>query len=175
MTRDQIQIRAAQRGDLDAISRIYDHFIATSHVTFDTHPYDQPQRDAWFAQFEEVGRHRLLVAQCGDVLAGYASSKLFRPKPAYLTSVETTVYVSPDHARVGIGSTLMTALLDRIAAGGVHRAYAGIALPNPGSIRLHERLGFRLVGTFHEVGHKLNRFWDVSWYEKALFGPAARP
>lgn len=173
MTRDTIQTRAAKRGDLDAIFRIYDHFVATSHVTFDTQPYDQPQRDAWFSQFVGAGRHRLLVARCGDAIAGYASSKPFRPKPAYLTSVETTVYVSPDRARLGVGMALMTALLDQVAACGAHRAYAGIALPNPGSIRLHERLGFRLVGTFHEVGHKLSRFWDVSWYEKALSGPAA--
>lgn len=175
MTNPSIQIQPATRGDLDAIFRIYDHFVTTSHVTFDTQRYDQAHREAWFAQFGPTGRHPLLVARCAAALVGYACGKAFRPKPAYQSSVETTVYVAPDHAREGVGILLMEALLDQVADHGAHRAYAGIALPNPGSIRLHERLGFRLVGTFHEVGHKLGRFWDVSWYEKQLRAAAKAP
>lgn len=171
MFRHSIQIQTADRGDLDAIFRIYDHFVTTSHVTFDTQPYDQSQRESWFAQFDPTGRHRLLIARCGDAIAGYASSKPFRPKPAYQTSVETTVYIAPDCGQRGVGTVLMTTLLDQVAAGGAHRAYAGVALPNPGSVRLHEQLGFRLIGTFHEVGYKLGRYWDVSWYEKPLCSP----
>ena len=174
MTQHPLQVHTANRGDLDAIFRIYDHFVKTSHVTFDTQPYDRSRRESWFAQFAAVGRHRLLVARCGDAVIGYASSKPFRPKPAYQTSVETTVYVAPDHPRRGAGMALMTALLEQVAAAGAHRAYAGIALPNPASIRLHEKLGFRLVGTLQEVGYKLDQFWDVSWYEMPLSGRAGR-
>lgn len=107
------------------------------------------------------------AADTGRVL-GYASSSPFRPKSAYATSVETTVYVAPDAGRRGIGSLLYQALFDALAGEGLHRAYAGIARPNAASTRLHERFGFRHVGTYREVGHKFGRWWDVAWYEKEL-------
>jgi len=126
-------------------------------------------RRAWFEGFSECGPHRLLVAETGSGLVGYASSSRFRPKPAYHTSVETTIYLDPDHLGQGLGARLYGALLEALGAEpGVHRAYGGVALPNPASIALHEAFGFRLVGTFREVGHKFGKFWDVSWYEKDI-------
>ncbi len=170
-----LQIRSARTGDLAELERIYNHYVTTTHITFDTEAFTMEQRRAWFDGFSESGPHRLLVAETEAGVVGYASSSRFRPKPAYHTSVETTVYLDPPHVGLGFGHRLYGALLEALdGEPAVHRAYGGIALPNPASIALHESLGFRLVGTFREVGHKFGKFWDVSWFEKELSRGGAR-
>lgn len=101
-------------------------------------------------------------------ILGYATSSPYRAKRAYDTSVEVTVYVAPSAGRRGIGTLLYKALFEALADEDLHRAYAGIAQPNEASTRLHERFGFRYVGTYREVGRKFGRYWDVAWYEKDL-------
>lgn len=165
------RIRPAEQEDLPELVRIYNHYVTTTHVTFDTEAFTVDQRRPWFERFSESGPHRLLVAELAHQPVGYASSGEFRAKPAYGQSVETTIYLDPAFIGRGIGQRLYAALLDSIRSEeGVHRAYGGIALPNPGSIALHEGLGFSLVGTFREAGFKLGKYWDVSWYEKDLSG-----
>jgi phosphinothricin acetyltransferase len=172
MGRDETRIRPARAGDLPELVRIYNHYVATTHITFDTEPFSEEGRRPWLDSFSLRGPHRLFVATLGERPVGYASSSGFRPKPAYGRSVETTIYLDPDFAGRGIGRALYEHLLE--ALGGepsVHRAYAGIALPNAASVALHERLGFALVGTFREVGFKLGKYWHVSWYEKEFPDP----
>ena len=91
-----------------------------------------------------------------------------RPAPAYLHSVETTIYCDPAATGRGLGTALYRELLELLATADVHRAYAGIALPNEASERLHRRFGFRELGTYTEVGHKLGRWVDVRWYERPV-------
>ncbi|MDX1508792.1 MAG: GNAT family N-acetyltransferase, partial [Woeseiaceae bacterium] len=120
----------------------------------------------WFDAYSADGPYRLLVADTGDAVIGYASSSRFKTRDAYRTSVETTIYVHPDATGTGIGNRLYGELLARLRADDrLHRAYAGIALPNDASIALHESLGFHLAGTYREVGYKFDRYWDVAWYE----------
>jgi phosphinothricin acetyltransferase len=165
----RLQIRPAIPSDLTDLVRIYNYYVANTHVTFDTKPFVTEERRSWLEDFGGSGPYRLLVAEVGSEVAGYTSSTRFRPKQAYRTSVETTVYLDPRHIGRGLGRKLYGALLDLLAdERQVHRAYGAVALPNPGSVALHERLGFQLVGTFKEVGHKFERFWDVSWYERNL-------
>ena len=167
----ELQIRLAIPSDLPDLVRIYNHYVASSHATFDTKPFTIEGRQDWLEGFAAVGPYRLLVAEGPFGIAGYASSTRFRPKPAYHTSVETTVYLDSEYTGRGLGSRLYGALLELLDdEPRVHRAYGGVALPNPASAALHERLGFRLVGTFQEVGYKFDRFWDVSWYERILSG-----
>ncbi|MFF1694643.1 GNAT family N-acetyltransferase [Streptomyces sp. NPDC058257] len=104
------------------------------------------------------------------LILGYATSSPFRTKPAYATSVEVSVYCAPDAAGRGIGTLLYKTLFEALEGEDLHRAYAGIAQPNDASGRLHERFGFRHVGTYREVGRKFGRYWDVAWYERPL-GP----
>ncbi len=103
----------------------------------------------------------------GQVL-GFASSSPFRPRPAYSTSVEVSVYVAPEAAGRGIGTLLYEHLFAALKGQDLHRAYAGITVPNAASVRLHERFGFALVGTYSEAGRKFDRYHDVQRYEKAL-------
>jgi len=88
----------------------------------------------------------------------------------YDTSIETSVYLVPESVGRGAGSRLYEELFKALEGEAVHRAYAGIALPNPASIALHERFGFKRVAHFTEQGRKFERYWDVAWYEKPL-GP----
>jgi phosphinothricin acetyltransferase len=166
-------IRAGSLRDLPGILQIYNHYVETSHATFDLEPVSVAQRKDWLRQFGDDGPHRLLVAEDGADLCGFAYSARFRSRPAYDVSVETTVYVRRDANGRGVGSRLYESLLDCVDAAGIHRVYAGIALPNAPSVRLHERFGFRHVGTFSEVGFKFGRYWDVAWFERRR--PAGQP
>ena len=102
-----------------------------------------------------------------DNIVGYASSTSFKPRPAYSTSVETTVYLDREQTGNGFGRLLYGDLLEQlIHEESVHRAYGGVALPNPASVALHQRLGFVHVASYHEVGYKFGKYWDVDWFEK---------
>src|SRR5579862_1893839 len=161
-------VRPAQPGDLPRLTEIYNHFVLTTPVTFDVEPYTVERRLAWFEQFATTGRYRLVVAMDGLTLVGYAGTTRFRPKPAYETTVESTVYCAPGHAGRGIGALLYGALFEAIAPEDIHRIVAGYVLPNPASARLHERFGFTPVGVFSENGRKFGRYWDVEWVQKKL-------
>ena len=161
-------VRAGTEDDLPALTRIYNHFVEHTVATFDVEPFTVDARWEWFEHYADKGPHRLLVAQVGGQVGGYATSGPFRLKPAYSRTVETTVYLDPRATGRGLGSLLYRELLDTVAAEGMHRAYAGVALPNDASEALHRRLGFRDVGTFTEVGWKQDRWVDVRWYERAL-------
>jgi phosphinothricin acetyltransferase len=162
-----MQIRPATLEDAPAINEIYNHYVRTSHATFDVDPTSVESRLRWL-EGHANGRHRVLVAVDEDRVVAYASSTSHRPRPAYATTVETSVYVDPAHVGRGIGTALYLALIDAIADADVHRIVAGIAQPNEASVALHERLGFVRVGRFTEQGRKFGRYWDVDWYERAL-------
>jgi phosphinothricin acetyltransferase len=166
----KVKVRPGQPADMPALTTLYNHYVEHAHVTFDTRPFTVEQRLTWFSHYAVTGRHRLLVATVDDELVGYATSSPFRDKAAYDTSIETTVYVHDGAARRGVGGALYSALFETLRDEDVHRAYAGIALPNDASIALHRRFGFHEVGTYREVGRKFGRYWDVTWLEKPLPG-----
>ena len=160
------RIRCHETSDLPELVRIYNHYVTTTHITFHTEALSSEERRPWLEGFARSGPHQLLVAEADGGLAGYASSGRFRAKPAYDRTVETTIYLDPAYVGNGIGSRLYGALLENLhAEPDAHRACAGITLPNPGSIALHERFGFTPIGTFREVGFKFGKYWDVRWYE----------
>lgn len=167
-----MQVRPATEDDLEAINDIYNHYVAETHITFDDEPMTMEARREWFSHYAATGRHRLLVAAEGKTVIGYASSSRFRPKPGYLTSVETSIYLAPEATGKGAGRKLYDWLFKAIEGEDLHRAYAGIALPNPASVSLHEELGFKRVALFSEQGRKFGRYWDVAWFEKPLGGEA---
>jgi phosphinothricin acetyltransferase len=161
-----IDIRPGTQKDLEGLNELYNHYVRTSACTFDIEEISMDARREWFEGFG--GRYRLIVAVDGDLVVGYAHTKSFRPKQAYETSVETTVYVAHDRHGEGIGRRLYAALFDAVAGEDIHRAYAGITVPNPASFALHEAFGFRQVAHFAEQGRKFDRYWDVAWFEKNL-------
>jgi phosphinothricin acetyltransferase len=164
----EICVRAAKRTDVARLTEIYNHFVLNTPVTFDVEPWTVDLRVRWFEQFSETGRHRLLVAEDRGVVAGYAGTTRFRPKAAYDTTVETTIYCAPGTEGRGIGRRLYSALFETISREDIRRIVAGYVIPNPASAALHERFGFKVVGVFSENGRKLGRYWDVVWTERPL-------
>lgn len=164
-----LTIRPGEAHDLSRLVDIYNHYVTETHVTFDTEPFAVGERTQWFTQFADTGPYRLYVAEADDAVVGYACSFPFKPKPGYSSSVETSIYLDPGRTGKGYGAQLYGRLLNALEAEeSLHRAYGGIALPNPASIRLHEKLGFVRTASYHEVGFKNGKYWDVDWYEKDL-------
>lgn len=165
---DSLVIRPGSAPDVEALTALYNHYIRETPITFDTEPRTLEDRRQWLAGFGATGRHRLLVAERAGRLLGFACSHRFREKAAYDTSVESTIYLDPGATGAGVGARLYAALFEMLADEDVHRALAGITLPNAASLALHRRFGFESVGVFHDVGYKFGRYWDVQWLEKAL-------
>lgn len=161
-------IRPIVQDDLPALLAIYNHYIETTAVTFDLEPKTLEQRQAWLDSFSPSGRHQCFVAVKDSVAVGWACSGKFREKAAYDTTVETSIYVAAKETGQGLGRKLYGALFEALATEDVHRAIGCLTIPNESSVALHVKLGFAHVGDFHEVGRKFGRFWDVTWYEKAL-------
>ena len=144
-----VHIRPARLDDLGPITEIYNHYVVRTAITFDIDPVPVEDRHAWFLEHTTGAGHRLLVAEDGGRIVGYAGTGTFRGKR-------------------GLGTRLYTALFEALVGEPVHRAVAGVTLPNPASLALHARFGFREVGVFRENGRKLDRYWDVMWLERAL-------
>jgi phosphinothricin acetyltransferase len=161
-----VTIRRAEATDLPALLELYNHYVVHTPVTFDIEPLTLTQRESWFAQFSPSGRHQCFVAAADARPIGWACSARFKDREAYSTTIETSVYVAPDHAGRGVGRRLYRTLFDAIGGADVHRAFAGITLPNPASVALHRSFGFELVGTYHEIGRKFGRWWDTGLYLK---------
>jgi len=161
-------IRPARRSDLPRLTEIYNHYVIHTPVTFDLEPYTVERRTAWFEQFVTTGRHRLMVAENAGQVEGYAGTTRFRVKPAYDTTVETTIYTSPEMVGMGMGRMLYAALFEALAGENINRIVGGYTLPNPGSAKLHAQFGFKNVGVFSEVGYKFGKYWDVQWTERPL-------
>lgn len=163
-----MHIRPATTDDVPAIRDIYNRYVVETPITFDIEPKSLDDRLQWFAQFEESGRHRIFVAELDGAIKGYACTGGLRPKAAYDSSVEVTIYVDIDGKKRGVGRALYTELFAALQDVEIHRAYAVITLPNPASVIIHEQFGFTLMGVMSEVGRKFDKYWDVAWYEKSL-------
>lgn len=164
----EITIEHCGSGHYDAIVQIYNHYVEQSHATFDEAPFSIGARAPWFALFAEDGPYQLLVAAKDGNVLGFCCSTPFGVKSGYDVSVETSIYIAADTLAGGIGSQLYAKLFANLQNTGLHRAYGGIALPNDACVRLHEKLGFRKIGVYEEVGRKFDKYWDVVWYEKQI-------
>jgi L-amino acid N-acyltransferase YncA len=170
-----VRLRATTADDAAAIASIYAPYVTASAISFETEAPDAAEiarrvRDA-------EGHYPWLVAcdaAAGTVL-GYAYAAAFRTRPAYRFAVETTVYVSGSAHRRGIGGALYAALLPVLEAQGYTQAIAAITLPNPASVALHERFGFRQVGAYEEVGFKQGGWHSVGLWQRALAPRAEMP
>jgi phosphinothricin acetyltransferase len=153
--------------DAEAISRIYNHYVRQTIVTFE----DQPVLPAEMTQrIQDIASASLpwLVAEAEGRLVGYAYGSPWRRRSAYRFSVETTVYLAADALRRGTGTSLYRVLLGELRRLGFHVVIGAIALPNPASVALHEKLGFAKVAHFPEVGFKFGQWIDVGYWELAL-------
>lgn len=162
----EIEVRPSQPADAAALRDIYNHYVEHSHATFDLEPKSISERRAWLSTFNNPQHRCLSAVSAAGTLLGYACSGVFKTKPAYASSVEVSVYVAPNNHQRGIGRQLYQHLLPLLDSASVHRCYAGIALPNAASIRLHQQHGFNEIAHLSEVGYKFDRYWDVIWMQR---------
>ncbi len=159
-------IRAVAFEDAAAINALYNPFILETPATFETAPIDLEARRRWIESRLANPRHPAFVAEGEGRLFGFANAAPFDARQAYETSIKVSVFVAPDAQGKGVGAQLYEALFAAVSAADVHRAYAGIVAPNPASVALHQRFGFRHVSTLDEVGRKFGRYYSVMWFEK---------
>ncbi|NKB68456.1 MAG: GNAT family N-acetyltransferase [Candidatus Latescibacteria bacterium] len=164
-----MNIRSVHPDDAAAIAALYNHFVLHTTVSFE----EEPVATAQMAQRIEAYRstHPWLVGE-EDGLVGYAYASPYRPRPAYRFTAETTIYLHPEATGRGLGSRLYQALLDKLVQGGFQTVLGIIALPNPASVALHEKLGFVQVGQLAQVGHKFDRWIDTGYWHKSLQAPS---
>lgn len=162
------QVRHATQNDLATLTDIYNHYVINTSITFDLQPFTPDERRPWLEKFQPDSAHQCLVIQVDGQLAGYASSAQLRPKAAYDTSVECSIYLDPLMTGHGYGKQLYRQLLLNLQQHDVHRCYGIITLPNLASISLHAQLGFTEVARLTEVGRKFGKYWDTLWVQKSL-------
>ncbi len=167
-------MRLAEQDDARQIQAIYAPVVRETAISFELEMPAVDEIARRIRSTAELSLPWLVLEKTGDVL-GYAYASPFRARAAYRWSVEVSVYVHADARRAQVGRKLYLALLRILACQGYHNAYAGTALPNPGSVRLHEVTGFSRIGIYHAVGYKFGAWHDVLWWERSLRDPGVDP
>ncbi len=159
-----LRIRMATGDDAAAMAEIYAPVVRDTAISFELVPPTEDEFRSRIRGFLDLAP--CLVAEDGGRVVGYAYGSAFRARPAYRFSVETTVYVREGERRRGVARALYGDLLPRLQRQRFRTAIAGVTLPNPASVGLHESLGFRPVGVFHRVGFKFGAWHDVGFWER---------
>ena len=159
-------IRIATSEDADAILAIYAPIVQETAISFEVEPPTPMEMHERIAKTLQQ-LPWLVCAPHGEVL-GYVYASPHRARPAYQWSVDVSVYIHAKARRLGIGRALYSSLFHLLTLQGFYNCYAGITLPNPASVSLHESLGFQPVGVYQTVGYKLGAWHDVGWWQRGL-------
>jgi L-amino acid N-acyltransferase YncA len=159
-------IRLAGEDDAEQICAIYEPIVLQSAISYEL---EAPTVEGMRRRIGgTLAQRPWLVCDIAGEVLGYAYAGQHRARAAYRWAVDTSIYVRPDVRRKGVGRALYRSLFEVLVRQRYYNAYAGIVLPNPGSIGLHESVGFRAVGVYYEVGYKLGRWHDVGWWHLLL-------
>jgi phosphinothricin acetyltransferase len=170
----EVEIRPADAGrDAAACARIYAPYVTDSAISFEELAPDAEEMARRIRHVTAL--YPWLVAERDGAVAGFAYASQHRERASYRWAADVTVYLDPAHRRRGIGRALYEALFERLRAQGVYVAVAGITLPNPASVGLHEALGFELVGIYRNVGWKAGAWRDVGWWQLQLLPADGAP
>ncbi|HEX3735927.1 MAG TPA: GNAT family N-acetyltransferase [Solirubrobacterales bacterium] len=155
--------------DSAACAAIYAPSVAATPISFELVPPDAAELARRIAGY--AATHQFLVAESGGEVVGYAYACRWAARPAYRWAVESSVYVDSRHQGRGIGRALYAELFDRLRAQGFRIVVAGITLPNPASIALHESIGFEPIGALRDIGWKAGTWHDVGYWQLYLEPP----
>ncbi|WP_049970961.1 arsinothricin resistance N-acetyltransferase ArsN1 family B [Haladaptatus cibarius] len=159
-------IRRAEVDDAPQITSIYAPIVRDTIISFETTPPNEKEMASRIRN--TLPNYPWLVCEHEGDICGYAYATNHRTREAYQWSVDVSVYVHDSYRRSGIGRGLYESLFALLRKQGFYNAYAGIALPNPASVSLHESLGFEQVGTYEAVGYKHGAWHDVGWWHLQL-------
>lgn len=173
MEKKEIVIRTAKTEDAQRLLEIYAPYVTGTAITFE---YDVPSVEEFQRRIENtLQKYPYLVAEQEGEILGYAYASSFHTRAAYAWAVETSVYVRQDRKKLGIGRLLYEELERLLKQQNILNLYACIACPEnedeyltKDSVRFHERLGFELIGEFHQCGFKFNRWYNMVWMEKHI-------
>ena len=158
-------IRDANTKDASFICAIYNPYILNSTISFETEPVTEKEM---VDRISSNGKLPWLVYEENEQILGYAYACRWRVRRSYRYSVESGVYLDSEATGRGLGTLLYTELINRLKTMNIHAVIGGIALSNPASIALHEKLGFEKIAHFKEVGFKFNQWIDVGYWELIL-------
>ncbi len=158
-------IRKAQRQDIPALLKIYNHEVKNGVATLDINEKTMEQWTQWFNN-HNIKNHPLIVFQEDNIIKGYASLSSYREKEAYASTVELSIYVHSSHRGLGIGTALMSEILNMAREDEtVHTVVSVITSGNAASEKLHNKFGFAFCGKISEAGIKFGKFVDISNYQ----------
>lgn len=161
-------IRPAETRDAGAIAAIYNHYVMHTLVTFEEQACSVEAMAARIRDSRSMALPWLVAQDDAGCVVGYAYASRWGGRCSYRHSLEITVYLAHQSVAQGWGSRLYQALFAELAAGSTHVLIAGIALPNPESIALHEKFGMEKVAHFKEVGRKMGQWVDVAYWQVTL-------
>jgi L-amino acid N-acyltransferase YncA len=168
-----VQIRVAQPTDAAGILEIYAPFCESTRVSFEVVP---PSVEEMRDRIKRISAtYPWLVAEADGRIRGYVYGSRLRERAAYQWAVEVAVYVAPNYQRRGLARALYTALFSILRFQGYFKAFASVTLPNEASVGLHQSLGFQPAGVFEGVGHKMDEWLDVGWWQRELRPQIERP
>ena len=159
-------IRPATTADAAAICAIYNHYVLETTITFEEAPVPPAEMEARIR--ETLQSLPWLIWEDDASIHGFAYASKWKGRCAYRHTAEVTIYLDPKSTGRGLGLQLYQSLLTDLRQRSLHAVIGGIALPNAASIALHERLGFRKVAHFEQVGWKFNRWIDVGYWQLLL-------
>jgi len=165
---NSIQIRPVNLSDAKDLLSIYAPYVETSYITFET---EVPTLNQYQERIQKItSRFPWFVAEENGIVVGFAYATVFRERAAYSWALESSIYVKDSHQGAGsrCARLLYEALFATLRKSGIKQVIGVISLPNEKSVRFHEKLGFRTVGTFPSVGFKLGKWWDVLFMTKLL-------
>ena len=160
-------IREANPSDAPGICDIYNHYVESTIITFEEQPVSVQEMELRIREIADASLPWVVWVENNAIL-GYAYASKWKGRCAYRFSVEGTVYLKQGFAGRGIGSALYSQVIARLREQSMHCIVGGIALPNPASVALHEKLGFKKTAHFSEVGWKFNQWIDVGYWELML-------
>lgn len=161
-------IRQAQQSDLTSILDIYNDAIINTTAVYAYQPTNIEERQAWFNHKQQNG-DPIFVFEKDDIVQGFATYGQFRDWPAYLYTIEHSIYVHPKYRHLGIASQLLIKLIEEAKDNNFRTLIAGIDASNTGSIKLHEKFGFSHSGTIKYAGYKFDQWLDLTFYQLDLY------
>lgn len=168
-----MKIRTASIDDAKELLDIYTYYVLYTAITFE---YDVPSLDEFKNRIKTIlNKYPYIVAIIDNKIVGYAYASTFKNRAAYDWAVEMTIYIDPNYHKRGIGKKLYHTMEDLLKLQGITNLNACITYPdvkdeyvNKNSVQFHERLGYHLVGQFHQCGYKFSRWYSMVWMEKMI-------
>lgn len=159
-------IRKFQDKDLQPIVDILNYYVKNDVCIFQMEPYSYTEIKQKFQSILQT--YPVFIAEAEGKLVGFAYGSRWRDRPAYAQSVETSIYIHPDYKHSGLGKPLYQKLISALSEMNFHLVVAGMTMPNKGSQKLHEKLGFEKVGEFKDAGMKFGQWHNVGFWQKVL-------